>query len=257
MNLSTFIAALRADLERPDRTWTNPKDGREMIVIPAGASRLGVSRRRVHQPAFSVSRHPVTNAEFHRFVSETGYTPHEVRGERGAPLALLAHLGGQPPRPSEADQPAVWVSLLDARAYCDWAGLVVPTPEMWERAARGADGRTFPWGEQRPSSRLATIASRQRSAVGAHPTVRTATGCEDMIGNISEWCHPGADPRDAIDPDATRYAQVRGSAYLRSPDHTRMACAYVRRLSVTRRNKWVGLRPAALAHSAPGAEKSD
>ena len=87
--------------------------------------------------------------------------------------------------------------------------------------------------------------------------MRTATGCEDMVGNISEWCHPGADPRADIDPDKVSYTQVRGSAYLRSPDHARMACAYVRRLSVTRRNKWVGFRPAALRHCAPGGEKSD
>jgi sulfatase modifying factor 1 len=241
MNLSAFIASMRADLARPGRTWQNPADGREMIVIPRGPARLGATRRRVVLPAFAISRHPVTNGEFLRFVAETRYTP-DARHDANRPL--LSHLTAAD---SEvlSDHPAVWVSWLDAQAYCEWAGLLLPSEVMWERAARSTDGRTFPWGEQHPSPRLATIAARQTTPTGAHPDIRTATGCEDMVGNVSEWCHPGDDPCAPLDPKV-RTVPVRGSAYMRAPSWRRMAAAHPRSLSPTRRTHWVGFRPAAL-----------
>jgi len=234
VNLRAFIDALRADLAAPGRTWT-ARGGVEMIVIPAGEVRLGPARRRATLSAFSIARHPVTFRSFQHFVAETGYTG--AAGNR--PL-----LGGSVPS-DVLDHPAVDVSWRDAQAWCAWAGLVLPTGPMWERAARGTDGRTYPWGEHRPTNALARISAQGTLPVGSFPAVRTATGCEDMVGNISEWCHPGDNPGAPLDVEA-RHCVVRGSAYLRYPNRQRMACAHQRRLSPDRRNRWVGFRPATL-----------
>jgi formylglycine-generating enzyme required for sulfatase activity len=97
--------------------------------------------------------------------------------------------------------------------------------------------------------------------VGSFPKTRSPYGCEDLIGNVAEWCQmtDGEDyghlptARPDVQPPAPgqqEYAAVRGSAYMRSCLH-RMVAARRRRLSVTRRNHWTGFRPAFLAACRP------
>ncbi len=246
--------------------WTNPVDGSEMVWIPAGPFFIGPKqRKRIAQSAgFSLARHPVTNGQFAKFLAETNYTPPPAHPD---PELFLSHWeDGRVPENLEL-HPVVWVSYLDALAYCDWAGATLPTEWLWEKAARGPDGTPFPWGDKSPlpgyreKVTLANVRSQSTCPVGSFPRTRTAYGCEDMVGNVSEWCRmiEGDDygrlseerPEMRVPaPGEIVYAAVRGSAFLRS-GYSRMFAWHRRRLSVTRRNRWVGFRPACFLPCFP------
>lgn len=246
--------------------WVNPVDESEMIWIPAGPFFVGPRARKqmADSKGFSLARHPVTNGQFAKFLWESGYVPPSGHPD---PNRFLSHWnGGTVPKQLER-HPAVWVSYLDALAYCDWAGLTLPTEWLWEKAARGPDGPPFPWGDrspipgyrERPS--LANVRSSSTCPVGSFPRTRTAYGCEDMLGNVSEWCRTigeddfGQLPQKRPDTQVPKgrtpvYAAVRGSCFLRSSP-LRMPVWHRRRLSVTRRNQWVGFRPACFLPCCP------
>ena len=246
--------------------WVNPVDGSEMVWIPAGRFFVGPKqdKRLAESAGFSLSRHPVTNGQFARFLAESDYTPPP---EHPDPVLFLSHWeDGRVPKGLEM-HPVVWVSYLDALAYCDWAGVTLPTERLWEKAARGQDGPPFPWGDKSPvpvyreKINLANVRSRGTCPVGSFPRTRTAYGCEDMVGNVSEWCRMiegddyGRLPRERPEirvpkPGELVYTAVRGSCFLRS-SRDRMPAWHRRRLSVTRRNRWVGFRPACLLPCFP------
>lgn len=234
--------------------WTNPIDGSEMIWIPPGRFQVGKRKEVAQCAGFSLARHPVTNAQFAAFLGATGYEPHS---DHPLPEAYLFHWHDGKPRPELEKHPVVFVSYFDALNYCRWAGMHLPTEWQWEKAARGCDGRTFPWGADvpRPNRKLAQICSESTCAVGDHNHVRTPYGCEDLIGNVSEWCHIGRDeeysfvpaplPGVGSIPIEEGRAAVRGSCFLRQ-DFKRMASSHRRKLAKFRRNYWTGFRPAFL-----------
>jgi serine/threonine-protein kinase len=246
--------------------WTNPVDGSEMVWIPAGPFFVGPKeQKRIAQSAgFSLARHPVTNGQFARFLAETGYTPPPAHPD---PERFLSRWeDGKAPKQLET-HPVVWVSYLDALAYCEWAGVTLPTEWLWEKAARGPDGPPFPWGDKSPvpgyreKTTLANVRSNGTCPVGSFPRTRTAYGCEDMVGNVSEWCRMvegddyGCLPKERPEirvPASSElvYAAARGSCFLRS-SRDRMPAWHRRRLSVTRRNRWVGFRPACFLPCFP------
>ena len=256
-NHSLIAEADREALRRQSRAraahrpWRNPVDGSLMVWIPAGpfiAGRGEASGKR-HLPGFAMAVHPVTNRQFARFLASTGYSP--------PPWHPLAHLylkhwevGGCPE--ALLDHPVVNVSWIDAQAYCAWACLMLPTELMWEKAARGTDGRPYPWGKVSPDT-LAHVNAETTCPVGSYPRTRTAFGCQDTIGNVSEWCtlargerwpHMVEDPIAAPELSEST-VPIRGSAFLRiSSQSGRMECAHGRRLKAIRRNGWLGFRPA-------------
>jgi serine/threonine-protein kinase len=238
--------------------WRNPVDGSEMVYIPPGPFLVGARRHPVECPGFSLARHPVTNEQFQRFLEETSYTP---PADHPLPETFLSQWGGLRQVPAGKERhPVVWVSYIDALHYCRWAGLTLPTEYLWEKAARGLDGRTYPWGENRATyttSQFANVGGTDTCAVGSYPRTRTSYGCEDLVGNVSEWCQPLPDgmafgympetlqDTAALLPPALAYAPVRGSCFLRRSSY-RLASHHRRRLSATRRNRWVGFRAALL-----------
>jgi formylglycine-generating enzyme required for sulfatase activity len=213
-------------------------------------------RQIVSLPAFWISRHPVTYADWRRFLRATDYEwPGHWYAIQSGPRGWLRKFAIAPDYPDAmADYPMVDVSLADALAYCDWlsaeTGLTcnLPTEFQWEKAARGIDGRRFPWGDDLPRPELARLKAthrlgldyyaynlwvrpkheRARSGwywrigapwpVGSMPTNASPYGCYDMGGNIWEWT------TSLYSPDDPRFHVVKGGSWGYSPQHTACNC---------------------------------
>jgi formylglycine-generating enzyme required for sulfatase activity len=208
------------------------KDSSVMIRIPAGTFTMGSNEnddeKPIHQPNVSeyyIDKFEVTNRQFKRFCDATG--------RNREPYWILWRRCGYPPDPGFSgmpnyltgypDCPVVNVSWNDAKAYCDWAGKSLPTEAQWEKAARGADGRTYPWGDSGPDGTRCNFADRRfadryladlkstdqktidfmhrvsdtscsdgytwTAPVGSYPAGASPYGCMDMAGNVWEWCN--------------------------------------------------------------------
>jgi serine/threonine-protein kinase len=249
------------DPNAPNLVWTNPIDGSVMVWIPPGKFVYGTQAKTAECAGFSLARHPITNKQFVRFRHETDYVPAAGHGDN-QPFGAHWWKGG--PAKSHPNHPATFVSLFDALAYCKWAGLALPTEWMWEKAARGTDGRPYPWGEGTwDNSRYAHVRKAGTCEVGKYAHIRSPYGCEEMVGNVSEWCFPMPakaavgefpPPNDSVKlprPDGPAvYAVVRGACFLRTSASATKS-SHRRNLSQTRRNQWVGFRPACLLPVRP------
>lgn len=237
-------------------TWTNPIDGSEMVWIPPGPFVYGSDDTPAESAGFSLGRWPVTNEQFGKFLASREYVFPPGHSAEG----FLAHWTGQKMPKGKERHPVTWVSLFDALAYCRWAGGTLPTEWLWEKAARGPDGRPYPWGDAAPTKQLAQLDASGTCEVGKFSRVRSPYGCEDLVGNVSEWClpsegEPGSLPLpyptvEMPTADDPVEAVVRGACYLRSSLATARAY-HSRNLSVTRRNQWVGFRLTVLLPVRP------
>jgi formylglycine-generating enzyme required for sulfatase activity len=248
----------QTDLTAENLTWTNPIDRSEMVWIPPGKFIYGTHGKTAECGGFSLARWPVTNEQFVGFRGKTDYVPVAGHGDN---QTFGTHWWHGTPAKTHAKYPATFVSLFDSLAYCKWGGMTLPTEWMWEKAARGTDGRVYPWGEGF-DRKLAHCHATATCEVGKYGHVRSPYGCEEMTGNVSEWCYPmppkapvGAFPLPGEEPaiprpDATAYAIVRGGCFLRE-SATAMKASHQRNLSMTRRNQWVGFRPACLLPIRP------
>lgn len=135
-------------------------------------------RRKLFLPGFYIDRHETTREDYARFMKATGHPPPaDWPGDRVAE--------------GMARHPVTQVDWYDANDYCRWAGKRLPTEEEWEKAARGADGRLYPWGDHfdpgRANLSASPDANRTTEPVGSYPSGRSFYGVDDLIGNVWEW----------------------------------------------------------------------
>jgi len=214
--------------------WICPKDGSEMVYIPAGDFIMGSNDKnapgneqpahRVYLDAFWIDRTEVTNAQFHRFVRETGYRSEDEQAGFGFSWKNF-YMAGQD------RYPVRWVNWGDAAAYARWAGKSLPTEAQWEKAARGTDGRRYPWGNLWKSNYL-NLADCfcVVGPVGNFPAGASPYGVLDMAGNVREWCADYYDPniyshsprRNPIGPPAGEARVCRGGSFGSGPQGFRV-----------------------------------
>lgn len=177
----------------PDR-WYLPLDENDGFVsIPAGAFWMGsdtkkdkdaykseMPRHQVRVSPYAINKYPVTVAQYECFIQETGYP-------------LVEHWKHYN---MYGNHPVVMVSWQDAKAYCRWLAakigkpIMLPSEAQWEMAARGTDGRIYPWGDDSPKSNRSNLDQtgiKETSPVGAFPMGKSYYGVLDMAGNTFEW----------------------------------------------------------------------
>ncbi|MBI3359702.1 MAG: SUMF1/EgtB/PvdO family nonheme iron enzyme [Chloroflexi bacterium] len=250
----------------PGSTLVSDKDGMAQIFVAAGPFEMGSdSGLSDEQPVHTVTlddywidRTEVTNAMFTEFVKATGYQTEAEAHGRSSVFTLSSEVWEQtagadwqhPRGPGTsldglADHPVVHVSWHDARAYCEWAGRRLPTEAEWEKAARGTDGRTYPWRTENVTEKLLNFADRNLNVgwadnslddgfeftapVGSYPGGASPYGAWDMAGNVWEWvsslyrAYP-YDPNDGRENLTSTAARVlRGGSWLNGQDLVRAA----------------------------------
>jgi len=163
------------------------KDGAPMVLVPAGEFTMGSDKgdedeapiHRVQLHTFYIDKYEVTNGRFARFVETIQSEPPWGFEDKDTPV-------------THADRPVRWVSWMDAMAYCLWVGKRLPTEAEWEKAARGTDGRIYPWGNDPPTPVHAVYGLKEGgedalSVIGDRDKGQSPYGAYDLAGNLYEW----------------------------------------------------------------------
>lgn len=197
-------------------------------------------QRELYLSAFRIDLVPVTFGDLAAFLRDGGYHRRDLWTEEG--WELRTKEGWERPRfwgepewvhVTGAQQPACGVSFYEGEAYARYVGKRIPTEAEWEKAARGTDGRTYPWGPSWVEGRCSVRGGPQRAAppVGAFPSGASPYGVLDMAGGVWEWCADWYDPsyyarapeRDPPGPDRTAVKVARGGAWSALPLQNRTA----------------------------------
>jgi formylglycine-generating enzyme required for sulfatase activity len=150
--------------------------------------------RQVDVSGFWIGAHAVTNEQFAAFLRATGKLDPPPKEEE------LRYHSERIVRVASGNQgyPVSLITWHEAAAYCEWAGGGLPTEAEWEKAARGSDGRAFPWGDEPDPQRANTIETSHPFPdgvpVGQFAEWASPYGCVQMAGNVSEWCADWFDP---------------------------------------------------------------
>ena len=202
-------------------------DGAVVVRIPAGEFLMGNKEtertpleHQVYVSEFLMDKTAVTWDQFKRFAAATG-------------VALPPH---EPYWGIYDDHPVVFVTWEEAKTYCEWAGGRLPTEAEREKAARGTDGRKYPWGNEEPDPQRGVFRSEwgyeATAAAGTHPAGVSPYGLLDMGGNVWEWCSDWYDDgyfavspyRDPKGPSSGSAHVVRGGSWDSRPSVLSSSC---------------------------------
>ncbi|MGC9393874.1 MAG: SUMF1/EgtB/PvdO family nonheme iron enzyme [Anaerolineae bacterium] len=210
----------------------------ELILIPAGEFLMGSDpkkdksadsdeqpRHTLYLPGYWIAKTPVTNAQYAAFVKATGHKAPQHWENGTIPAGKDTH-------------PVVYISWDGAMAYCQWLAeatgkpYTLPSEAEWEKAARGTDGRLYPWGNTFDKSKCNVYASGigETTPVDRYPQGASSYGVLDMAGNVCEWTcsqykaypYDPADGREDVSASARRV--VRGGAFGNNGWGARCAC---------------------------------
>ena len=230
LNQRENMALKKSLIELPLRigsTMISPKDGMVMLYVPAGPFLMGSAdsdseayerekpQRLVYLDGYWIDQTPITNRMFTKFVTETGYQTQAEKEGYGCKAEdkwggygwHWQHPNGPKSNLSAKwDHPVVWVTWHDAQAYCQWAERRLPTEAEWEKAARGTDGRIYPWGNAKPNDKLLNFNDHIGDTTpvgGFNPAGASPYGALDMAGNVWEFT------ADYFDADYYKNAPLR------------------------------------------------
>ena len=237
------------------KEYRNEKDGSVMILIPKGDFLMGSNEsdpavresdfkplHKIYLDDFYIDKYEVNVGQFKKFVAATGYITDAEKN--GGAWVITISKGGQEgniswrnPGFSQNDNlPVVCLSWNDAKAYCDWAEKKLPTEAEWEKAARGTDGRMYPWGSEWNPSKCNGNEWDPRNdktdhrgglnltvPVGIYPQGASPYGVMDMAGNAYEWCQDWYDEnyylnaprRNPLGPSTGSFRVKRGGSFIR------------------------------------------
>jgi len=211
-------------------TWARPADGMVMVQVPAGNFVMG-------SPDGDLDEQPV----------HTVYLDAYWIDQTEVSVAMYALFTPDASMTGPGDLPAVEISWEEAAAYCTWAGGRLPSEAEWEKAARGTDGRTYPWGNQSPAGNLLNFADRsshlswadiivddgyeKMAPVGSYPEGGSLYGALDMAGNASEWVndwyestyYSSSDGNNPAGPSSGDYRILRGGSWYSNTSGIRVA----------------------------------
>ena len=217
--VSPNTASLAAPAPFTFATRVNSKDGAEMVYVPAGPFVIGLYHGLnesgiVTMDAYWIFKNDVTVAQFRKFCRATG-----------------RKMPDPPPWGWKDNHPVVNVSWNSAKAYCDWARVRLPTYAQWEKAARGTDGRNYPWGDKGDPGKLRYSKEQEGDAgstapVGSFPAGASPCGCLDKAGNVFQWCADWNDgslnlkraKHNPQGPTTGRFRELRGSSWYLPPN---------------------------------------
>ena len=234
------------------------KDGAPMVLVPAGEFTMGSDEgdddeqpvHRVFLDNFYLDIFEVTNGRFAKFVAAIQSEPPWGFADQETPVV-------------RADHPVRWVNWLEATGYCLWAGKRLPTEAEWEKAARGPEGRVYPWGNEPPTPAHAVFGLKEGaetvSPIGNRDLGRSPYGIHDLAGNLYEWVadwydetiyttQPTINPRGPV--EGTTKGQ-RGGSYINSP--YRLRTSFRTKSDPTEHDPHVGFRCAQDAPASPSA----
>ncbi|GJQ60130.1 MAG: hypothetical protein D8M57_15025 [Candidatus Scalindua sp. AMX11] len=253
-------AQMEASLKKNREKWE------EMVLVPASDFTMGSSaedfiqeempQHTVFLDTYYIDKYEVTNAQYWEFLEYITRTDDHSKCYPGEPLNKN-HIPGVPFKGYEykyynyPDYPVKRVDWYDAYAYAAWAGKRLPTEAEWEKAARGTDGRRFPWGNVWEVKNC-NVGPEGILTVGSYEQGDSVYGCSDMTGSLSEWCndwyHPSyyyeSPKKNPTGPTKKTGKRVIRGGSLYAQGVYKMRCAVRMFGEPGERNKSVGFRCA-------------
>ena len=244
-------------------TLLSPQDGMPLVYVPAGEFQMGSTDQQIdsllalHRGwkrewfANELPQHSLTLETYwidQMEVSNAQYQQCEQAGKCSPPAETTSYTHTTYYNDPKFDgYPVAYVSWQDASNYCSWAGRRLPTEAEWEKAARGPDGRAYPWQDQAPDSSLANfgMTTGDTLPVASFPNSKSYYGALNMAGNVWEWtsdwyqAYPGGAPDNAY---GEQYRVVRGGSWIDNERFLRSAGRF--RLGPAVRLSYLGFRCA-------------